>query len=167
MMKKPKLIYQYYDYILRESGVKVHGLDIRKPNDYNDTPKYFWSFADQLFTIEGQSNVVDEYHEHKYHTKGLREAYAISVKNLRLGHTDAWEFVRKLKLHDINEDGGFKLIVKRLRKMGAVRYAVGKVHDPARGVGATEFMPRKFTGKLGKKSVAYWDAINAGIEVQP
>ena len=157
-MKKPKLIYTYYFYDRQESGVRKHHLQVRRPSDYNHDPKYFFSFGKTAFTIEAQSNLPGTA---DHNTNGLRDAYAIRVHDLMIGHPEDFILANKI-CGGATGHFPFKAIVKRLHKLGGVRYERGQVHDPGYAVDRYEYLPRRFAGK---KSKAYWDAITNGIEV--
>jgi len=157
-MKKPKYIYNYWQTDNKSCNITEYQILIRKPSAYNEQSKYYFQFADDMFTIRAQSNNgADD----KYHTKGLRQAYAIRVEGLSAGKPEAFELAAKL-CKDVHDDGAMKVIIKRLRKLGAVRYSLGKVDSP-NSYNQREFMPRKYAGK---KSVAYWNAIQAGLKLE-
>lgn len=155
-MKKriPNLIYTYFTSKHDVANVIIHDLRIYKP--YRGSSSGLTRMGDNLFDIRGQSNVDTD------HNRGLRRAYALRFESLPVERPESVKLAAKLSAVACTRENAFPAIVKALRKMGAVRYALGKVNDP-RSYDGKEFMPRKFAGK---KSQAYWEAIKNGLDVE-
>lgn len=156
-MKKPKLIYTYWQRTDTHSAIKTYELRVYE-SGYSYNPRYFFSLGNLLFNIEAQSN-IDSEARHPLHNniRGLFDAYGMRLGDLSAGNEKAFDLARKLCRDTVS----MKEVVRRLKKLGAVRYAIGKVEDP-KSYDNKEWMPRKF---VGKKSAAYWSAICSGIEV--
>lgn len=155
-MKAPKLIYTYNQADNSRCAVREYFLNVYKPSDYNQQPKYFFQFATRLFSITGQSNTEQSEHP----SKGIKSAYALRIIYMELGCSEAFGLATKL-CKDVSNDGGIPEVIKRLRKLGAVRYALGNV-ELRPGFFQREFVPRRYAKS---QSVAYWNAINAGLEL--
>ena len=138
-MKAPKYIYTYFASESRTCKVTTYEIRVYRPNNYS---KYIY-LGDELFDITCQSNLPGAEQEWG---KGLRRSYGIRVTGLRAGHSESFKLASKL-MADVNEySGGLPAIIKRLKKLGAVRYALGNVNDP-KSFGGHEWMPRKYAGK--------------------
>ena len=159
-MKQPKLIYTYAESINAHCKVKEYFLRVYLPSKYNSQPKYFFQFADQLFSIRAQSNTETDPTLEYWNGKGFHHAYAIRIEDLELGRPEAFTLAAKL-CKDLGKQDSLPEIIKRLKKLGAVRYAIGDVETRPGSFGR-EFMPRRYARS---KSFAYWNAINAGLEL--
>jgi hypothetical protein len=162
--KVPNYIYTYWSSKNDRCSVYKHEIRVYRPYCTEYSKDKSGRLGDELFSIEGQSNMPDKpdftgvVHKHGI---GLRRAYGFRVNSLELGKSDAFKLAVKL-CSDVSNDGGFPTIVKRLKKLGAVRFALGNVQD-AKSYNGREFMPRKYASK--RLSVAYWNAIKAGLEL--
>ena len=154
-MKQPKLIYTYSEAHNTRCNIKEYYLSVYKPSEYTKDAKYMLSFATKLFDIHAQSNTETE-----QHSKGIHKAYAIRIQDMEFGNAEAFNIASKVG-KDVYKDGGLPTVIKRLRKLGAVRFALGTVEKSGRT--DREFMPRRYANK--SKSVAYWNAIVAGLEL--
>jgi hypothetical protein len=152
-MKTPNYIYTYFTEPCRGvSGAVKHDIRVYEPRTLNKRLK----LGDELFSLEAMSNTDKDY------GRGLRNAYGVSVENLRLERQSSVALVAKLaKAFVKNNNHGIPEIIRELKRLGAVRFALGKVEDP-QSYNGKEFMPRKYAGK---KSVPYWNAIKAGLEL--
>ena len=152
-MKAPKYIYTYWQTEEKSCRVIKHELRIYQP--YCNRQKNTVALGDNLFDIVCQSNTDD-------HNIGLRRAYALHVERLSLEKPGVVPLVKKLAEAAVTKQNSFPPVIRALKKLGAVRFALGKVEDP-KSYNGKEFMPRKYAGK---KSAAYWTAINAGLDIE-
>ena len=160
-MKKPKLIFTYTQRDNSSCKIREYHLEIYQPSEYNQEPKYWFSFATKLFSIRGQANTEQpDDSANTWNRKGLHHAYALRIEDLELGYPESFTLATKL-CKDLGAADSFPAIVKRLRKAGAVRYAIGNVTSKS-GAFDREFMPRKYSKT---KSTAYWNAITSGLDV--
>ena len=165
--KVPNYIYTYWSSKYDTCDVYKHEIRIYRPYCTEYSKDKSIRLGDELFSIEGQSNMPDSRYmpdsrmdngDLRQHGVGLRKSYGYHVNSIQLGNKEAFKLAAKFA--DVYHDGGFPEVIKRLKKLGAVRFSLGNVQDP-KSYNGREFMPRKYAGK---KSVAYWNAIKAGIE---
>lgn len=151
-MKTPKLIYTYWHEDRANSGCIIHEIRIYQPR----ASRAFTSMlGEELFSVRGQSNVDTDYN------RGLRRAYGLRFESLPVERPESFKIAVKLANAACRKDNGIPEIIRELKKLGAVRYALGKVEDP-KSYNGKEFMPRKYASR---KSVAYWNAVKAGLEL--
>ena len=152
--KPPTYIYTYWQAKNLSCAVMQHEIRIYEvycgyASGYN-VPR----LGNELFDVQGQSNLEND---DKYHRYGIFGAYAWRINGLRIGQTDSLKLANKI----FSERESIKGVLKKLRKLGAVRYKLGTVNDP-KSYNRKEWMPAKYAGK---KSAAYWEAIKAGLEL--
>ena len=150
MKAMPKLIYVYWEAKNEGSQIKKYEFRVYEPANYHRH-----ALGQSLFEITSQSNTDRD------HNRGLFKAYAWYFERIPLERPSVIPIVAKLAKAAVQKDNAVKPILKALKQLGAVRYALGRVEDP-KSYNNKEFMPRKFAGS---KSKAYWQAITAGLEV--